>query len=280
MLNTRSRSLAAIAAGALLLAPLAGCGGDDEKKADKKPDSSSTAPAEVAEGGESASAGSKELAAEEKDGDEVEDADEFLDGLMSRIREEEAAHVVMELGSSMSADADVSFGKSPGMHMTMTAGGTTVDAILLGKTMYIRSAAGQKYIKFDSGTPGAEAVFGQLGSFTPDKSLGDLRAGVKKIVDVGSASGEDINEDGDEELTKYVLTVDTTKLTNQAGEAAGQALPKNGKYALYVDEDGLLRAIETDVSGQKVLMKFSDWGKKVDLKAPPANQVSDGAATP
>lgn len=279
MLNTRSRSLAAIAAGALLLAPLAGCGGDDEKKADKKPDASSTASAEVSDDAESATAGSKALAAEEKDGDEVEDADEFLDDLMARIRAEKAAHVVMELGSSMSADADVSFGKTPGMHMTMTAGGTTVDAILLGETMYIRSAAGQKYLKFDSDTPGADAIFGQLGSFTPGKSLGDLRAGVKKVVDVGSVSGKDIGEDGDEELTKYVLTVDTTKLANQAG-AAGQALPKNGKYALYVDSDGLLRAIQTDVSGQKVLMKFSDWGKKVTIQAPPADQVSATGATP
>ena len=228
MLNTRSRSLAAIAAGALLLAPLAGCGGDDEKKADKKPGASSSASAEVSDDAESATAGSKALAAEEEDGDEVEDADEFLDDLMSRIRAEKAAHVVMELGSSMSADADVSFDKTPGMHMTMTAGGTTVDAILLGETMYIRSAAGQKYLKFDSDTPGADAIFGQLGSFTPDKSLGDLRAGVKKVVDVGSASGKDIGEDGDEELTKYVLTVDTSKLANQAGCAAVQAVRKMG----------------------------------------------------
>ena len=35
MLTTRSRSLAAVAAGALLLATLAGCGGSDDKKSDK-----------------------------------------------------------------------------------------------------------------------------------------------------------------------------------------------------------------------------------------------------
>lgn len=281
MLKTRPRSLAAIAAGALLLATLAGCGGSDDKKADKKPAAETTASIDGADAGDDTTVGSKELAAQEKDGEEVEDFDGFLDEVLGGIRDQKTAHVVMEIGSSMSADADVSFGKPNGMHMTMTAGTNTMDAVLLGKTIYIRSATGQKYLKIDESTPGSDAVLGQLKSLTPDKSLGDLRGGIRKIVDVGSTTGEDIGEKDSEKLTKYVLTVDTTKLGQQLGQAVAEAdLPKVAKYALYLGEDGLLRAIQTDVSGQEVLMKFSAWGKKVDIKAPPANQVSATTANP
>ena len=55
---------------------------------------------------------------------------------------------------------------------------------------------------------------------------------------------------------------------------AGSAkLPKTVTYDVWVDHDFLLHQLAMTVGGQHLLLKASDWGKPVTIKAPPASQV-------
>jgi hypothetical protein len=71
-----------------------------------------------------------------------------------------------------------------------------------------------------------------------------------------------------------VLTVDTAKAKSNFGAlTANVKLPKTVNYDMYVDSNFLLRELRITISGQKLVMKTSDWGKPVTVTVPPASQV-------
>lgn len=88
------------------------------------------------------------------------------------------------------------------------------------------------------------------------------------------------------EAYRYDLTVDTNKVLAASGdaaalEAAGSSLPESIKQVMWVTPDGLLVKVEQsmtlEVSGQTIdsltTVNYSDWGKPVDITAPPADEV-------
>lgn len=268
MLKTRARSLAMIAAGALLLTTaLAGCGGSDDDKSGDSKSSSSGSPS-----GSGGSTGSSD----EGDGDsgskgsEV-DAQDFIERVTAAMVSKRTAHMVIELGSSMTANADFRYtaNGSPEMKMEAQTGGTRFQVILIGGTMYMQQSAGGKFLKIEKDDPGMGALLEQFGNLGPQQSIEALKDGVEKVVKVGTEK-----VDG-EELTEYELTVDPAMIRKQFGSAAPSAdQPKTSTYAMFLDDDGLMRRVDLEVNGQKIVMKVSDWGEPVEIKAPPASQVT------
>lgn len=268
MVKTRSRSLAAIAAGALLLAPLAGCGGSDDKKSGDDAKASSSSSSSTSPGvGETSSDDATEPGSS-SGGKEVDTAD-FIETVLDAMKEKKTAHMVIELGSSMTANADFRYGEDnvPEMRMKSTMGSTNIEIILVGGAMYMQQPGG-KYLKIDKDDPAMGSLLDQFSALGPQSSVTAMREGIEKIVDLGSAK-----IDG-EELDKYELTVDTKAVAEQLGEAATAAdLPKTVVYTMYLDDDDLMRRVDMEVSGQKIVMKVSDWGEPVDIKAPPASKI-------
>lgn len=264
MFTTRSRSLAAIAAGALLLAPLAGCG----TSAAKKPAAaSSVTSTSTPTNDPTAKVGETVTNPDGVQGTVIDPAD-FIKNVVDNMRSKKTAHMVINIGSSMTADADVQYGAKTAMKMTMTTGGQTMKAVLLGSTIYIQSPPSKKYIKIDKSTPGSAAILSSFSDLSPAASVNALRGAIKKVIKVGPATI------GGEQLTRYELTVDTKAITKQLGQAvAGADLPKEVTYTMYLDSSNLLRKVDMDVSGQKVTMTVTDWGKPFDVTAPPASQV-------
>jgi hypothetical protein len=267
MLTTRSRSLIAIAAGALLLAPLAGCGSEDKTSdasakttasASSSPSSSTSATTSGDDSSDSGAASGGRLT-----------TDNLVATMVAAMREKKTAHMVMELGSSMDATADLRYSDSgTEMTMQMTMGGTKATVILVGGVMYIQQAAGGKFVKIDKSDPSMGNLLEQMSSMGPEASVKAMKNGLKKVQYAGTET-----VDGDT-LSKYDVTVDTAAVTKALGAAAASAdLPKTVTYKLYVDGDNLMRRVDMQVSGQKIVMKVSDWGKPVVIKAPPASQI-------
>ncbi len=88
------------------------------------------------------------------------------------------------------------------------------------------------------------------------------------------------------EAYRYDLTVDAKKVLAASGdaaalEAAGSSLPETITQVMWVTPEGLLVKVEQsmtlEVSGQTIdsltTVNYSDWGKAVDITAPPADQV-------
>ena len=246
MFSTRSRALAAVAAGAILLAPLAGCGGDSDSKDSKKASAPTT------------------KAADAKSADGV---DEFVTKLVDAMQEKRTAKLEISLGSSMSATADVDYAEDgTRMALKMITGTTTIKVVLADDVMYLQQTKGSKYLKIDKDDPALGSLLGQISSFGPKASLSGLKAGIQKLTDRGSET-----VDG-EKLTHYVLTVDPSKVTTTFGaNTETTKTPKKISYDIYVDAENLLRQVKMKISGQTLVMKVSDWGKPVDITVPAAS---------
>lgn len=253
MFRNRTRSFAAIASGIALTAALTGCGSSDEEKSADKTGSSSSSPS----------------ASPTDAGDDALDAGAFITKVTEAMKKAKTAHLVLDLGSSMQADADISYeGDATAMQMKMTTGGQNIQMIVVDGAMYMQQAPGGKWIKIDKSDPAMGAMLGQLDNLGPASSLDAIKKGLTKVTKAGS---EDI--DG-ESFDKYELTINTAAVKDTLGAAAGDGeLPETVTYTMYVGEDDLLRRINMEIGGQKIVMNATDWGKSVKIQAPPADQI-------
>lgn len=251
MSRTRSQRLVALAAGALLLAPLAGCGGDDKGSGAKATSSSSSSP----------SAPSSADAAE---------AQEFVRTLVAAMQDKRTAHMVLDLGSSLTANAEVEYTNSgTRMSMDMVSGSQTVRVIVADGALYLQQKAGGKYTKIAKDDPTFGALLDQVGSIGPKASLTTMKAGIEKVTDKGPVTV------GGEQLTRYELTVDTAKAVRVFGAGADTpGMPATITYDVYVDADRLMREVRMKANGQELVMKVSDWGKPVDITIPTGSQIA------
>ena len=281
MLTTRSRSLTAIAAGALVLTALAGCGSDDKAK---DADARST-PSASASPTASASTGADDTAS--SDASESSDSSDSADGpaaapgerltkenlvptMLAAMRDKKTAHMSMKLGSSISADADVRYASDKTeMKMSMDMGATKAVVILVDGVVYMQQSAGTKFTKIDKDTPGMGSIVEQMSGLSPDGSIAAMKGALKKVEYTGTDTIDGTS------VSKYRVTADTSAMASTLGGAAAGAgdLPKTVTYTLYVDKDHLMRRIDMTIAGQNIQMLVSDWGKPVEIAAPPASQI-------
>ena len=275
MLITRSRSLTAIAAGALLLTALAGCGSDDKSKdAGAKTTVSSSTSSESPSASPSAGTGDPSDPAAASDGPPAAPGerltkDNLVATMLAAMRDKKTAHMSMKIGSSVSADADVRYStSSTEMKMSMDMGSTKAVVILVDGVVYMQQSAGGKFVKIDKDTPGMGSIVQQMSGLSPDGSIAAMRGALKKVEYAGTDT-----LDGTK-VTKYRVTADTSAMAATLGGAAGAGdLPKTVTYTLYVDGDNLMRRIDMTIADQDIQMLVSNWGKPVDIAAPPASQV-------
>jgi hypothetical protein len=269
MHTTRSRSLAAIAAGSLLVAALAGCGsGDKTKDTSAKSSASPTTSATptTGDGTDAAAAGDATPAAP---GERLT-KDNLVATMVAAMREKKTAHMTMELGSSVGADADLRYsGSGTDMKMSMDMGPTKAVVILVDGVMYMQQSAGGKYLKIDKSDPAMGNLLDQMSAIGPESSISAMKGAVENVEYVGKKS-----VDGDQ-TDLYHVTVDTQAVAKSLGGLASSAgnLPKSVTYDLYVDQEHLMRKVVMTVAKQTITMTVNKWGEPVDIKAPPASEV-------
>jgi hypothetical protein len=268
------RALATAAATATVLA-LAGCGGDDDKAADKSPSSSAPSASDSSSPADAATGDSE--AAEESEGaasGEQISGDEFAGLLSDAIGKATTAHLTMDLGAVGSAEGDADYTKAPpemAIKLTMDALGGDVEMRLVDGTMYMKSpTSGDKWIATSLDDP--NSPLGSLGgSF-------DIKKQIEAFADaITSATYEGAEDVDGESLDHYIATVDTKKLMESLpSEAAGQAgVPASTTQEWWLDDDGLIRKFSTDLGGGlATVMTLSAWGEDVTIEAPPEDEVT------
>lgn len=274
MLTTRSRSLAAIASGALLLVALTACGGSDDTKDAKASTSSSSSPS-ASSSPTDASEGATDAATDgAADGEAAAPGERLTKAnlvptMLAAMREQKTAHMTMEIGSSVSADADVRY-TSTGteMKMAMDMGPTRAVVILVDGAIYMQQAKGSKFVKMSKDTPGVGDIIEQMSGLSPDSSVAAMKGALKSVEYAG------IDTVAGEKVSKYRVTADTASMAQTFGQNSGLGnLPKSVTYTLYVDDAHLMRRFDMEISGQKITMTVTKWGEPVDIAAPPASQI-------
>ncbi|HEU5038217.1 MAG TPA: LppX_LprAFG lipoprotein [Nocardioides sp.] len=269
-LITARRTLAATAIAPLLATGLVACGDSDG-------------------GGSSASGttGQVALSSDLAEGDRVDPA-EFVQTVTDGLEASTTAHMTMDIsaGSSgtVTAEGDVDYTSTPpSMAMTMalpTGGDEKMDIRMVDGIMYL--GMGQltqgKFWKIDPSDPkGPMASMGldkMMDQMDPAKALESMQDGISTVTYVGV-------EDG---LDHYELTIDMKKMMDSMGADVPQSalsdMPDSVTYDLWLDDQNRFTKMSMDDlpiadSSASMEMTVSDWGKEVDIEAPPADQVTE-----
>lgn len=276
---TTSLRTSLAATGAVLLLLLTGCGAEPDTAASP---AGATEPAETDGGGESPDEG------DGAGGQDVDPAD-FADDMLAGLEAATTARVTMTVdagGQQFSSDGQLDYTSNPpSMQMAMTMPAMSqepLDIRLVDGVMYMNMGAMTqgKFMAIDFNDPanlppGMEGFTDQL---DPLSGLGDFEKSISQVTFVGE---EDV--DG-EQLRHYTLTLDTSKAAGFQGLPSGKGVPAEVAYDYWVDGDFLPRRMATSMEAgkQSVSMdiRMSDWGKPVDIAAPPAKDVFDPSQAP
>lgn len=226
--------------------------------------------------------------------------DELSKAVNEKAQSKNTVHLTMTgeiAGEKLDGTGDFKLGTDDlAMKMTMTTPEGEIEAVLLDAVLYVKTPEelepGKPWVKID--TRDDNPIAKALGAaFKQAQENGDPR----KAIEQFKAAGGTINSSKEEDLNgkktvHYSLTIDLKKMaeaqTDPEAKKALEAAAAQGTTTfpadLWLDEENLpvrmvVEVPTPDASGAvtkgKMQMDFSDWGKSVDITAPPAEQVAE-----
>lgn len=263
------RSTVLVAAAVAATLSLAGCSSASDD-ASSKPSgaSSASAPADDT----SSEAASAELT-----------ADNFMETVAGSMADDASYHTVMKTSANgtvaMTAEGDAAVKDDDiAMAMTMSSQGMDMEVRVLDGIWYMNlgELTQDKFIKVDP----ADDSNGMADSFAGVTDQMDPSASVKAMEDAVVSvekSGAPEKLDG-VDAQPYEVVVDTTKITGPMADtikAAGDAIPATFTYTYWIGPDNKPRKMIMDQAGTTTEMTMTDWGKKVTIEAPSADQITE-----
>lgn len=257
-MTNRFRTRFAVAALALTAGlALAACSGDDEPTGDPSASASDGATAAPA-------------------GDELTRQD-FTSTVAAAMAEAGSVHVELDFGAAgATGEGDIEIGSGAAdSALEVTVNGNPV--VLVDGIFYINlgQISGGQFLQVDPAAGGQFASsFGNL--LEQANPASQLQLFDTALTDF-AVEGAGPEVDG-VATTAYVLTLDpTTVLTPEQIALAGDDVPDSVEVTILLGGDDLPRRVTTSVAGAEVVIDYSAWGEPVEISAPPADQVTDGA---
>jgi len=255
----------------LALTGLAACGGSDDSSKGSN-DNTST----------SQTSGDQNSAAPSSEAPELKTGDKVTPDQMTAIYKKAmtgvtSAHMTMTgkfsfSGQSINIDGDGDVSMDPlAEDMTMSLMGQKMHIILVDGTEYIQSpTAGNTWMKVSLDDLAKQSGMGDLSSAltNPLSMLDSMSQAITKATYAGKDGSGD----------HYQITVDLKKSLSAAGTDTDlpSGMPATMDEDVWFDQDGHLSKMTMDMGGSGSMQaEMSDYGKSVDIKAPPASQVTE-----
>ena len=270
----RSRLTVLVAAPVLALGVVAGCGSDgggSSSGTSASSGSSSSASPSSSASSSSASSSSRGALSTGDFGTRVYDA-------LKKAGTARFAVTVAFGAQRSTGEGEVDLSTSPpASRVTQEAAGSgRTEAILVGGKFYLKSPQlGSKYLEIDpTDKTGPGALLGSMGATAdPGRVLKAMDAAAK-VTAVGT------EEVGGVSTTHYRVVVPRDALVKALGTdpRVANVLPPEVAYDMWVDDQDLVRKQSgvVTVASNKVTTTttFTDFGKPVTIKAPPASQTT------
>ncbi|MBM7770016.1 hypothetical protein JOD54_000220 [Actinokineospora baliensis] len=194
-------------------------------------------------------------------------------------------------GEELKGEGDYTFGATPGMQMTIDTPDGAVSMRLIDSIVYIKTPQelepGKAWIKLDLNDKD-NPLAAMLGKSLESARQTDPTKTLEQLADVSEITGVKAEEVNGQKTTRYSLSVDVAKLQGKAAEmgmdpSSVAEIEKAGVKTIPADvwinaDDLPVRYVmEFPVKSEKVKIQadYSDWGKAVDITAPPADQVAE-----
>lgn len=206
----------------------------------------------------------------------------------------QSARIAMTMdagGQAIKVDGAVRMDANPAMQMTMDMGAMKMEMVLVDKVLYMKLPAGltggtapsKPWVKISSA--GDDPISKQMGSMldTIDDSF-DVGKQMEQLKTAGTITKQTKETLAGEETTHYWITLDMAKMAEsddpnvkKAAEEAAKGGIGKMDMELWANSDNLPVQITTKVPAGgttvSMTMTYKDWGKPVQITAPPADQV-------
>lgn len=202
-------------------------------------------------------------------------------------------------GQHIDGEGDLRFGESAAaLSMNMSTDQGTVSMVFVDNLLYMKLpqelVAGKPWLKIDpaSKSPLAKSLGGLNEQLSKNA---DPRSALKELENAGEITATKNESLAGTKVTHYTITVDVQRMAdNQTNPTAKKAMRdaigagmKNFPVEVWVDGRGLpmrfsLATPTPNGSGGMTAVRmevdYSDWGKPVDIAAPPADQTAEPPA--
>jgi hypothetical protein len=217
----------------------------------------------------------------------------LADLVKRKSTEKQAAHVTIAVdagGEAITGAGDMRFGDKPAMDLKMSVPEMAeltlrfVDGVFYFK-LPEEPEPGKPWVKID--TNGTDELSQALGNVVAQmKDSGDPSQLLSNLQRAGTITATKTEQLNGKSTTHYTVTVDVAKLAAQqpALAAATKAGISSFPLDVWLDADNLPARITvntpyTDPKTQqtaqvKVQADYTDWGKRVDVTAPPAGEIA------
>jgi hypothetical protein len=210
-----------------------------------------------------------------------------------------SAHLTMSGnfgGEEMTGEGDVSFdATNPAMSIDMKMSSGDVSMLLVDQVVYIKVPGqeidGKPWLRIDTNSDNPLAKVFATMSEQMSKNA-DPRTALEQFKEAGEVTDSKTEELDGKQTTHYTITVDVQKLadaqtdpTQKAGlDAAIKAGLKDFPVEVWIDEEQLPVRVAFDMPAPdgkggtataQMQMDYTDWGKPIDVTAPPADQVAE-----
>jgi hypothetical protein len=218
----------------------------------------------------------------------------LADVVKQKSTEKQAAHVTIAVdagGEAITGAGDLRFGDKPAMDLKMSVPEMAeltlrfVDGVFYVK-LPEEPAPGKPWVKID--TNGTDELSQALGNVVAQmKDSGDPSQVLGKLQRAGTITATKTEQLSGKSTTHYTVTVDVAKLAAQqpAFAAAAKTGISSFPFDVWLDADNLPARITVDTpytdpktqqtAQVKVQADYSDWGKKVEVTAPPAGEIAE-----
>jgi hypothetical protein len=166
----------------------------------------------------------------------------------------------------------------PSMSLTSKVeamGGVESTIILVDGVMYMDMGemSQGKFLKMPLGEEASQML--DLSQLDPAAAFKDMYGGLKDVT----VQGKEKVAGGT--FRRYDAQVSTDKLVKELPESARADFPKVAKYSFWFDDQDLVRQVVVDMGKSgTTTMTYDDWGKKVSIKAPAPEDVTEMPSTP
>lgn len=216
--------------------------------------------------GSTSEAGSASSAADAAKGDKV-DAGEVAGRMVKAMEKAGSGTMTMKTGGQQaSGDFRYVDGKLE-QHTTVPVEGSEMEIIAVGDFVYLKGLPGQAkpWVKID---PSSDDPISQMFKGIVEGGVSDP---AKMAANLKGTQATVKSKDGDR--TTYEFSVDPAKAMGSTPSPSPSATMEPLTMTYVLDKDDRPVTISTTAAGQSIEVTYGDWGKKVEIAAPPADQV-------
>jgi hypothetical protein len=192
---------------------------------------------------------------------------------MTAIDDEDSVRLTIRVSPFASGVADVSYDDERTLIEVrgVLDGSRHSRFVIADGKVYIEQGDGGQFTVVDRSNPSYGPLLTTFPQLGPEDSIRGLGEGIESVVDTGT------QEIGGRTLRTYAVEANPSTATGAFRGLAGTSnIAEALMFRFYVDDQNLVRRVETSLNGAPVVVTLDRWSKPVEIHVPTREEIVKG----